>query len=112
MKPRRWFRFSLRTFFVLLTLAACAAWWVQVQLKWIHDRHDVLMQHMHWVAGYPPWSLRLFGEPGISTISAPDAQQARVQELFPEAEVTQIFIPDNSGDGGWSKWLNSRAKRP
>ena len=26
MKPRRWFRFGLRTLFVLLTLTACAAW--------------------------------------------------------------------------------------
>ena len=107
MKPR-WFRFSLRTFFVLLTLVACSAWWLKVQLGWIRDRHDMLQQNIHWFAeDYPekrpqaPWSLRLFGEPGVVAIGVPYAEHGHVQELFPEAEVRQVFTPNNSGGGGW-----------
>jgi len=34
--PRRWFRFSLRTLFVVLTILGV---WLGVQVKWIKDRH-------------------------------------------------------------------------
>jgi len=39
---RRWFRFSLRTVLVLLTLFCV---WLGVQVKWIRDRHDVLARY-------------------------------------------------------------------
>ena len=42
MKPRRWFRFSLRTMFALMLLVAIPMGWVAAQLKWIHDRRVAL----------------------------------------------------------------------
>ena len=120
MKPRRWFRFSLRTFFVLLTLFGV---WLGVQVKWIRDRHEALEwlwqngiygandgQKLTVVGagvikashlGLPtkaPWSLRPFFEPGVSAITVvetPDenADNLKVQELsglFPEAQVVRM----------------------
>ena len=46
MKPRRrWFRFSLRTLFVLLTLFGI---WLGIQVKWVRDRQAArLWVHEH-----------------------------------------------------------------
>ena len=101
---RRWFRFSLRTLFVLVTIFGV---WLGVQVKWIRDRHEALMQyrglengtvgetftgHNSWF--YPsvlrgesakaPWSIRIFGEYGMKTIlldggDALDRDPERVQ---------------------------------
>ena len=35
-------RFSLRTLFVLVTLAACACGWLAYAINWIRQRHEVL----------------------------------------------------------------------
>jgi len=99
MKPRRWFRFGLSTLFVLVTLAACAARWVQVQMKWIHDRHAVLGGDGSDRGGFgdpakapdAPWPLRWFGETGCYGIAVPQGtskeEMERVKRLFPEAKV-------------------------
>ena len=42
MKPRRWFRFSLRTMFVLLTLSCLTFGWTLMQLQWIRERDRAL----------------------------------------------------------------------
>jgi len=110
---RRWFRYSLRTFFVVLTIFCV---WLGVQVKWIRDRHDFLLKHEavraqllrvrdapkvasgHEVA--PGW-LWLLGEKGTSAIvvymrlgefgGQPGEGEAREKEveaarqLFPEA---------------------------
>ena len=106
MKPRRWFRFSLRTFFVLVTLLGV---WLGVQFKWIHDRREAL----RWLIDLPPvranifltgqkapWSIRILGANGVGRIEMhlesphEDGQfsVAKLKALFPEAEVT----PPNS----------------
>ena len=42
-KPkRRWFRFSLRTLFVLVTIACI---WLGYSFNWIRQRHDYLKAH-------------------------------------------------------------------
>ena len=42
-KPkRRWFRFSLRTLFVLVTITSVTAWWWTRQLNWVRERHKFL----------------------------------------------------------------------
>ena len=100
--PRRWFRFSLRTFFVLVALAACAAWWVQAQLQWIRQREAFLAKERYLEpidpTGTPelaPWRIRIFGARGYEAISfnanREDVKQlkARAKELFPEAEVVE-----------------------
>jgi hypothetical protein len=42
-KPkRRWFRFSLRTLFVLVTIVGIAAGWVRYQTNWVQQRREFL----------------------------------------------------------------------
>ncbi len=55
-RPARWatWRFSLRAFFVLLTLFCV---WLGVHVKWIEDRHEALEWLMPELdAGYEPES--------------------------------------------------------
>ena len=84
-------RFGLRTFFVLLTLLGV---WLGVQVKWIRDRHRAMEGAD--MSGHPdpymtpaPWSLRLFGELGITGISVERDQVLYYQTLFPEASVVE-----------------------
>ena len=102
---RRWFGFSLRTLFVLVTVLGVFLGWVDVQLKWIRDRHEARSHHdaLWTVYSTPigpwqpqaPWRVRIFGESGTATIylrdEKSDAELQRIETLFPEASV---WIPD------------------
>ncbi len=109
-----WFRFSLRTLFVLVTVAAC---WLGYEVNWIRLRRAVVADLPRWQAleGIPNTSMRqpdapgllwMFGEPGYAAVSllvpvdtvdeALDeswpprkvaAELQRVERLFPEAMV-------------------------
>jgi hypothetical protein len=104
-KPRRrWFSFSLRTLFVLVTIFGV---WLGLQVKWMQDRHAALdwvkAQEVVWheipvsqgaiLGRDAPWQLRLLGESGAEQVSvlvenderAP--RQQTLERLFPEAEV-------------------------
>jgi hypothetical protein len=98
---RRWFRFSLRTLFVLVTLFGC---WLGYQLNWIRARRLALESgevglivwgpnHVDVPDQSPPWMLGLLGEssPGCAGLvvapSTSDAELARIQSLFPELDV-------------------------
>ena len=104
---RRWFRFSLRTLFVVVTVFCdWTRGWFVYQLNWIWHRHAFLNESYTrspegWLEGSllpdfdppekTPWTLRLFGEEPISYIciipyKGPE-YVARCKELFPEAEV-------------------------
>src|SRR5262245_21854409 len=92
-KPkRRWFRFSLRTLFVLVTITGVAAGWAD-QLNRIRQRHEfmkrdpVLKLTGHSggtvIQGTPPWNLRLFGDGDYYWLGVTqDIERAKV--LFPE----------------------------
>jgi hypothetical protein len=104
-KPRRSFRFSLRTLFVVVTVFAC---WLGYQLNWIRERHAYLSKADAFFAGAPlapsrfrwnvtmaddpdlqrwsasvglparaPWSLRIFGEPAVAMIDVTDEEFAQ-----------------------------------
>jgi hypothetical protein len=91
---RRWFRYSLRTFFVVMT-AFCV--WLGVQVKWMRDRHKAIewvTLHGHYIDSTShsegarddnpahrihvfqpvaaPWPLGALGERGITAISVWD----------------------------------------
>ena len=115
LRPRlRWFRFSLSTLLVLVTLTAV---WLGVQVKWIRDRHQTVKAQSatggrlattgHDLAYYAgtstpaPWSLRIFGEQGYYSVAVlPENEESptardkealrQVQLLFPEAKVTYM----------------------
>ena len=82
------FRFSLRTFLLLLTVFGV---WLGVQVKWVRDRHDAL----EWLRSgriSSPW-LRNHG----SYISSPSPylphyRTKEFESLFPEARVKQQHV--------------------
>ena len=93
-KPkRRWFRFSLRTLFVLVTIVGVAAGWTARQLNWIRERHDFLNRHPQ-VYGEPdrkgPWPLRLFGEKTYSVLTVPSSAAHAAKRLFPESQIRVV----------------------
>jgi hypothetical protein len=75
-KPRRiWFRFSLRTLFVLITLFACTMGWIAHSLNWIRQRRELCTRPdvevlVNADGDYPqaPAFLWLFGEKGRGII--------------------------------------------
>jgi hypothetical protein len=99
-KPkRRWFRFSLQTLFVLVTITGVCAGWAAYQLNWIRQRHNYLQNTIitntdleahvdKFVAKWKatcPWSLRLFGESATDYIWAPIGAEETARRLFPES---------------------------
>jgi len=96
---RRWFRFSLRTLFVLVTLLGVFSAWLTMQVKWITARHAALQlpnvygdQKLYRT---PPWGLVALGEPGYCYVwilaekdASPEDERLRLhlETLFPEAE--------------------------
>jgi hypothetical protein len=108
-KPRRrWFRFSLRTLFLLVTLAAVSAGWVSWSLNWIRQRQSALRtdgiqgnpNSLHTIYDKPqtPSGLWIFGEVGQSTLIVQGGliskdRSFELRELFPEAE---LWIRDGS----------------
>jgi hypothetical protein len=106
---RSWFRFSLRTLFVLVTVLCV---WLGWHVKWINDRHQALIEFADWSktpnVGEPlrnaPWSLRLLGEEPIQWMALePDsgkkeADRKRLQGLFPEAEIGEWTYPTPKND--------------
>ena len=110
-KPRRrWFRFGLRTFLVVVMLMACTAWWVTAQLKWIKDRRAALASVTRTYGSIwnqprkAPWSLRLFGEHPAMVIFTPSNGKPtakEIQQLFPEANV----LTDPSDQPEWARYI-------
>ena len=117
---RRWFRYSLRTLFVVVTVFCV---WLGVQVKWIHDRHAFLRRYPYFLdlPAYNtqyieitpreavPWSLRILGEQEVDMLlggELSEAEQRRIRQLFPEAYI------ETGVEFGHSDPLNSHAKRP
>jgi hypothetical protein len=90
-KPkRRWFRFSLRTLFVLVTIACLPMIWMAYQLKWIHERRQ-FWENYGFLFGavtvdgeQTPWSLRIFGDYAYPWNHRPPSDIERAKALFPE----------------------------
>ena len=126
MKPRRWFRFNLRTFFALVVLAAIPMSWIAAQLRWIRERHAIrawLIQEASanngvlivgdWGArDAAPWRLRIFGEQNAPNMLVSEGLLRhhgctieQVRRLFPEGHIVTFEEQQAYAD----KW---RVKRP
>ena len=106
MTPRRWFRFSLRTFFIVVAIFAVFTAWVVRELAIVRERRAVLAwlegqvyanDGGHWEYQWDDkrvtWWHRLLGEENALTgLSYPprftSAELERVQAAFPEATAT------------------------
>src|SRR6478609_2019595 len=101
-KPkRRWYQFSLRTMFVVVTLACIGfGWWVQRSREWIRQRRQVLSvadgeRHPDAVVigreVTAPGFLWVFGEGGVGQLYVDRygrrTSVATIERLFPEADV-------------------------
>ena len=96
MKPRRWFRFTLRTLFVLMTLVACAVWYAHAQSKWLIARRGFLDKHSVAYgtgAARAPGLLWALGERGIVQVVVANEDKQLAKDLFPEAHVTTSDNP-------------------
>ena len=96
-KPkRRWFQFSLRSFFAVIALFAA---WLGWELYWFKTRRDWL-EAKNYVAAFPATEVRivahphlliwLFRQEAMSQIllrNASEAEVDKVRTLFPEANV-------------------------
>ncbi len=114
---RRWFRFSLRTMFVVVTVLAVLLGWIVYQFNWIRQRHELLAEQdavtqqlrlvlmPHFVVK-TRGMLWLFGEEGRGNVDLvldgrdpsrpPDTEKEleRAKRLFPESTVNAIVIRD------------------
>jgi hypothetical protein len=119
-------RFSLRTLFVLLTIAGILAGWIMANIKWIRQRHEFEAEQTatlteatgssNWGKNFsnrfitgdnPSWTasatLRLFGEDALDHPSfffwgelRPDDLD-RVERLFPEAtRILCVIMPEST----------------
>jgi hypothetical protein len=99
--PKRWFRWSLRTMFVVVTVLGAM---IGYELNWIRDRHRALSNgevsiiacgsmYVPHIPYPPPWHLRVLGETQVSSFGlvvepeTTDGELARLRGLFPELPV-------------------------
>ena len=117
---RRYFRFELRTMFVVLTVFSL---WLGYHANWIRQRHslidapeqtgvepeyEVALQSMSLRAPLQvetkdaPWPLLWLGERGVYTLyirdDIPKAKVTRIRALFPEAEIDRVSKDYFGGD--------------
>jgi hypothetical protein len=111
--PRRWFRYSLRTLFLIVAVLAA---FLAYHLQWSRSRQQRINDPgLLFVAEDPPLVVRapgllwLFGEPGsalievevegpsLAKLSDADLQKGRdVRRLFPEAEIRARHIVEHN----------------
>jgi hypothetical protein len=88
---RRWFRFSLRTLFLAVTVLAC---WLGYYLNWIRERH-ALLEEPNVTAAFdsksraPSISLRLLGERGAKRVFLKFPAWLRESRALIESEEAQ-----------------------
>jgi hypothetical protein len=99
---RRWYRWSLRTLFVVVTALGISFGSVAYNLNWIRQRHQALQiwTGLQGPSTSAPGMLWIFGEPGYEVVvkmriprttkypTGEDRNECnRMQALFPEASV-------------------------
>ena len=102
---RRRFQWSLRTLFVVVTLAGVFSGWLVYHLNWIRERRSAKVGFGILTAQpigskampipcYAPWPLGWLGEEGRSLLFIPDFHSKqeidRIKVIFPEAEDFEI----------------------
>ncbi|MGD9720367.1 MAG: hypothetical protein AB7O59_06955 [Pirellulales bacterium] len=112
---RRWFRFSLRTTFVAMVIAALFSAWFVRQLDAVRERANVANTGLNYATfahhrgirqpTQPPWVWRLLGAKSLSGWSElrlsdehyTEEEYLRIERLFPE-----LYITYQLGDASYS----------
>jgi hypothetical protein len=105
---RRWFRWSLRTMFVVTMVFGCVFAWLVYHISWIRQRREAIELGIavpHTFAANqmipePPLTLRLLGEDGVRHIFVAPSNFERICKLFPESEVMEWPVHRNSRQRG------------
>jgi hypothetical protein len=96
VKPkRRWFRFSLRTLFVLVTVLCL---WLAYQMSFVHQRKRLLSRLDSVVPGrYPTYETAIRnGEPCVlvgEVVTPSECQLSWIRKAFGDKLVPVIFLP-------------------
>ena len=102
---RRWFRFSLRTLFVVVTVACC---WLGYYVNWAHQRrhgrewleeHDwmqrgignISIPYVREAKPDLPWPLRMLGEGPLIFYLIAEGTEGREEYLQRVAEMSRLF---------------------
>ena len=108
-QPRRWFSFSLRTLFVVVTVVGGALGWLGWNLRIVRARQEMLNlvdEHGQFSLlvifdtdlKKIPWIRRRMGDQSVSVIATRDSnpiQRHRLKKLFPEAdEIVKAADPE------------------
>jgi hypothetical protein len=105
-KPRRWFRFSLRTMFVLVTVACGFLGWLGWNWQIVLERKAVFRSLVADRLIIPTWEhpsqqpspfpRNVMGDKQVNVIllehGCPDKTAARLRALYPEAKIS---LPNN-----------------
>jgi hypothetical protein len=115
---RRWFRFSLRTVFVVVTLVAVGIAWMQSQVKTVRERERLIKTSIFWGVSsqHPPripWVWSLLGAKPVNAIGLDKDKFSEVDVLrykvaFPEADVMLGSRDDFKPDKTMAKYRASR----
>lgn len=133
VRRRRWLRFSLKSFLLVVTLLGA---WLGYQLSWVRARRVFLAEEYairdsqkRWWSTIDnpgqkppraPWGLWVFGEQGYTSIAfisqsnTPTDQRALTdrdrerldlaRRLFPEANINVIAVWENEDEHGIGHW--------
>src|SRR4051794_1559792 len=111
-KPkRRWYQFSLRTFFVLVTIFCVGfGYWVHWSQEWIRQRREWRDAHPDSIYlrtlitkqdVAPPLGLGLFGERGAVFIWCQKDDVESIRRLYPEAAIGMRDDPEREKAALW-----------
>jgi len=103
IKPsRRWFRFSLRTLLVLVTLVCIYLGWA---MNWKKQREAFMESlasriYTNYAPPAPIW-IRIVGAEGCAFLAiseTDESQRLKAKRLFPEAEIISPILPPATRD--------------
>ena len=119
-KPRRWFRFSLRTLFVAMTVLGILGGWLAWQIRAVHERDKLISAHIARDMSNPDYSRiplvwSIFDASPVNSIGLPadefsNDDLAHYQSAFLEADVSLEERPFEIAAYSRKRWARRYAE--